>query len=188
MDFEKVLVKRVSARKYNDKIPSDEDIQKVINAALLAPIIRTHKLHLSVVTSPEVMSLAEKAAGEFFGRTEINMTIPPHCMYGAPVWIVLSGKMYDESENPQARLMNNNLFWNVGSIIENMELQATALGLANCGINTTIVAMKDRPDVKQAVGIPEGYDALASVILGYTDTDYPERNVKPELIPVSYVK
>lgn len=48
--------------------------------------------------------------------------------------------------------------------------------------------MRDKPEVKKAVGIPEGYDALASVIIGYSDSELPERKVKPELIPVSYVK
>ena len=48
--------------------------------------------------------------------------------------------------------------------------------------------MKNRPDVKKALGIPEGYDALASVIVGYSDSPLPERKVKPEFIPVSYVK
>ena len=112
MDFEKVLVKRVSARKYNDRMPDDATIQKVIDAALLAPIVHMHKLHLSVVTSHEVMKLADDAAAEFF----------------------------------------------------------------------------DKPDVKKAAGIPDGYDALASVIIGYSDTAYPERKVKPEFIPVSYVR
>ena len=109
-------------------------------------------------------------------------------MYGAPIWIILSGKIYDPKEDPQADRKNDNLFWNVGSIIENMELQATELGLASCGINTTVVAMRNRPDVKKAVGIPEGYDALASVIVGYSDAPLPERKVKPEFIPVSYVR
>ena len=186
MDFSEVLVKRVSVRKYNDRMPSDEDIQKVIDAALLSPIVRWHKLHLSVVTSPEVMALADEAAAEIFAKPDAPVKMPRPYLYGAPVWIVLSGKKYDDSQ--QGKLMNDNLFWNVGSIIENMELQATALGLASCGINTTVVAMRDRPDVRKAVGIPEGYDALASVILGYTDTNYPERTVKPELIPVSYVR
>ncbi len=102
MELEKVLVKRVSARKYNDMMPDDNAIQR-------------------------------------------------------------------EEENPQAARMNENLYWNVGSIIENMELQATALGLASCGINTTVVAMRDKPDVRKALGIPE-------------------RTVKPELIPVSYIR
>ena len=35
MDFEKVLTHRVSTRKYNDRMPDDQTIQKVIDAALL---------------------------------------------------------------------------------------------------------------------------------------------------------
>lgn len=187
MDFEKVLVNRVSTRKYNNQIPDEQSIQKIIEAALLAPIVHFHKLHLSVVTNKDVMNLADEAAAEFFEKSD-TIKMPRPYLYGAPVWIILSGKKYDEKENPQARLMNENLFWNVGSIIENMELQATALGIASCGINTTVVAMLNRPDVKKAVDIPEGYEALASVIIGYTDLKIQERNVKPELIPVSYVK
>ncbi len=188
MDFGKVLVKRVSARKYNDRMPGDDEIQKVIDAALLSPIVRWHKLHLSVVTGRNAMNMAEDAADEIFARPDAKIKMHRPYLYGAPVWIILSGKKYDEAENPQAARMNENLFWNVGSIIENMELQATALGLASCGINTTVVAMRDKPDVKKALGIPEGYDALASVVIGYSDTEYPERSVKPELIPVSYVR
>ncbi|MBQ7214546.1 MAG: nitroreductase family protein [Synergistaceae bacterium] len=74
------------------------------------------------------------------------------------------------------------------SIIENMELQAAALGLVSCGINTTVVAMRNKPEVRKAAGIPEGYDALASVIIGYAEKEAPERTVKPEFIPVSFVK
>ena len=163
MEFEKVLVKRLSARKYNNRIPDEQTIQKIIDAALLAPIVRMHKLHLSVVTSQEVMQLADDAAAEFFERLDAAINMPRPYMYGAPVWIILSGKKYDDS-TLQGELMNDNLFWNVGSIIENMELQAAALGLDSCGINTTVVGMRDRPDVRKAAGIPEGYDALASVI------------------------
>ena len=190
MDFNSVLTKRVSARKYNDKMPDDAAINKIIDAALLAPIVRMHKLHLSVVTDKAAMEKAEDAAEKFFDSPEMPVKMRRPFLYGAPVWIILAGKKYGEAENVNvnAKLMNDNLFWNVGSIIENMELQATALGLASCGINTAVVAMKDRPDVRQAVGIPDGYDALASVIIGYSDTAYPERTVKPELIPVSYVK
>ena len=188
MDFERVLTKRVSTRRYNDQVPSDEMIQKVLDAALLAPIVRWHKLHLSVVTSRDAINLAEDAAEKIFGTPDAPVKMPKPYLYNAPVWIILAGKIYDEGENPQAKLMNDNLFWNVGSIIENMELQATALGLASCGINTTVVAMRNRPDVKKAVGLPEGYDALASVVIGYSDAMQPDRKVKPELIPVSYVR
>jgi len=190
MEFEKVLVNRVSTRKYNEKMPSDEMIQKVLDAALLAPIVHLHKFHLSVVTDKNAMNLAEDAAAEIFTAPDALVKMPRPYLYNAPVWIILSGKIHDETEMPkaQAELMNNNLFWDVGTIIENMELQATDLGLAHCGINTTVVAMRGRPDVRKALNIPEGFDALASVIIGYTDLNIMERKVKPELIPVSYVK
>ena len=188
MEFEKVLTHRVSTRKYNDKMPDDESIQKIIDSALLAPIVHWHKLHLSVVTNQDAMKLADDAAAEIFAAPDTPVKMPRPYLYNAPVWIILSGKIYNENENPQAHLMNINLFWNVGSIIENMELQATNLGLASCGINTTVVAMRNRPDVRKALGIPDGYDALASVIVGYSDSPLPERKVKPEFIPVSYVK
>ena len=191
MELEKVLVKRVSTRKYNDKMPDDQAIQKVIEAALLSPIVRWHKMHLSVVTNKDAMKMAEDAAGEFFSKPEASNGPKPKTssayLYGAHVWIILSGKKYDD-DPVQGKLKNENLFWNVGSIIENMELQATALGLASCGINTTVVSINGKPEVKKALGIPEGYDALASVIIGYSDTDTPERSVKPDLIPVSYVR
>lgn len=183
MELEKVLVKRMSTRKYNDRMPSDEDIQKVIDAALLGPIVRSHKLHLSVVTNKDVMNMAEELTEKI-----VQGRMPRPYLYGAPVWIILSGKKYDEGEDPIGRVMNNNLYWNIGSLIENMELQATELGLASCGINTTIVSMNTSEEVRKAVGIPEGYDALASVILGYNDDERPDREIKPELIPVTYIR
>ena len=88
MEFEKVLTRRVSARKYTGRMPSDEEIQKVIDAALLAPIVRWHKLHLSVVTSLDAMSIAEIAADEIFGRPDSPVKMPRSYLYNAPVWII----------------------------------------------------------------------------------------------------
>lgn len=187
MTFDEILRHRASTRRYSDRMPDDEAIRKILDAALLAPIVHLHKFHMSVVTSKEVMNLAEEAAAKIFDAPDAPVRMPRPYMYGAPVWIILSGTKHDES-TPTGRLMNNNLFWNVGSIIENMELQATELGLASCGINTTVVGMMDRPDVRKAAGIPEDYAALASVIVGYPVSALPERRVKPEFIPVSYVK
>ena len=93
MEFEKVLTHRVSTRRYNDRMPDDEAIQKVIEAALLSPIVHWHKLHLSVVTSKDAMNLAEDAADEIFGRPDAPVKMPRPYMYNAPVWIILSGKV-----------------------------------------------------------------------------------------------
>lgn len=183
MEFEKVLTHRVSIRNYNSRIPDDEMIQKIIDAAHLAPIVRWHKLHLTVVTSKEAMDLADGAACEFV-KAETHRTF----MHGAPVWIIVSGEIHKDADPWTAEWKNNNLFWNVGTIIENMELQATAMGLASCQMNYTIVSLKNKPEVRKAVGIPDGYDALGSIVIGFTDDEIPERKVNPALIPVSYVR
>ncbi len=62
MTFDEILTHRVSTRKYTAQMPGGQDIQKIIDAALLAPIVHMHKFHLSVVTSPEAMALADEAA------------------------------------------------------------------------------------------------------------------------------
>ncbi|MBR1634763.1 MAG: nitroreductase family protein [Lachnospiraceae bacterium] len=183
MEFEKVLRNRASVRKYNGRMPDDETIQKVIDAALLSPIVRWHKFHLSVVTDKEVIQLAEDAANEYAKTKE-----PRKFMYGAPVWIILSGERHTDNDPVTEKMKNDNLFWNVGSIIENMELEAVSLGLASCGMNATIVAVREKPEVKKALEVPEGYDVLASVLIGYTDDEPNERQVNYGLIPVSYVK
>lgn len=183
MEFEKVLTYRASIRNYNDQLPSDDMIQKVVDAALLAPIVRWHKLHLTVVTDRNAMKLAEAAAGEF-----VKAESPRSFMHGAPVWIIVSGEKHKDADPWTAEWKNNNLFWNVGAIIENMELCATDLGLASCQMNYTIVSIANKPDVRKAVGIPDGYDALGSIVIGYSDSEIKEREVNPDLIPVSYVK
>lgn len=183
MEFETVLTCRASIRHYNERMPDEKTIQKVLDAALLAPIVRWHKLHLTVVTNKEAMDLADAAACEFV-KAETHRTF----MHGAPVWIIVSGEKHRDPDPWTQEWKNNNLFWNVGAIIENMELQATALGLASCQMNYTIVSIADKPEVRKAVGIPDGYDALGSIVIGYSDDEMPEREVNRELIPVSFVR
>ena len=77
--------------------------------------------------------LAEDAADVIFQSPDAQIKMTRPYMYNAPVWIIFSAKLHDENETPNYELMNVNLLWNVGSIIENMELRATDLGLASCG-------------------------------------------------------
>lgn len=191
MEFEKVLKNRVSTRRYLDKMPSEEDIRNILDAALLGPVER-HKIHITVVTNKKSMEMAEEAAEKVIGSA-----MPRPYLYGAPVWIVMSGKKYREGDPcaplhiesmdaNMAQRINENLFWMIGSIIENMCLAATNRGLANCAINTTVVSLLGNTKVKDAVGIPSGYEPLASLIVGYPANPVRERAVRPDRIPISY--
>ena len=59
MEFEKVLKNRVSTRRYLDKMPSEEDIRSILDAALLGPVER-HKIHITVVTNKKSMEMRKK--------------------------------------------------------------------------------------------------------------------------------
>ncbi len=182
MDFENVLTRRSSVRSYTDRMPDAETIEKIINAGLLSPIVRWHNFHITVVTNKEAIKIAEDNANVYMKSKSYRKY-----MYDAPVWIILSGIRHKDDDPVKQEKKNNNLMWNAGSIIENMELQAVAMGLACCGMNSTITAMSDKPDVRKAVGIPDGYDALASLIVGYSDEFVAEREVNKDLIPVTFL-
>ena len=51
-----------------------------------------------------------------------------------------------------------------------------------------MLSIANKPEVRKAVGIPDGYDALGSIVIGFSDDEVPERKVNAELIPVSYVR
>lgn len=182
MEFETVLRKRISVRKYTSEVPSEEKTGKIVEAALLGPVVSRHHLHLSVIRNKEIMKNAERNADAFFHRNE-----PGSYLYDAPVWIVLSGRKYREDDAETNQMWNNNLYWNIGSLIENMHLQAAAEGLAACAVNSVIVAMQNSPEVRKAAGIPEGYDALASIVIGFAAKETEEREVNREKIPAVYI-
>jgi len=181
MEFAQVLRMRQSVRQYNDRMVEQEDIRRIIDAALLGPVVRRHQLHLSVIRDRSVMKAAEQDADEFFQKEDGVY------LYNAPVWIILSGRKYREMSPENNLMWNNNLYWNTGSLIENMELQAAELGLCSCSVNSVIAAMQNRPGIRTRLGIPEGFDALGSLVIGYPDTAAEQRSVNPELIGVTYI-
>lgn len=90
-----------------------------------------------------------------------------------------------------------NIFYNAGTLIvicgkplgefvvadcwlaaENLMLAATALGLGTCCIGFALPALH-APDVKRELGIPDGTDAYAAVIVGVPLADTPAVPRKP---------
>lgn len=47
--------------------------------------------------------------------------------------------------------------------------------------------MQNSPEVRKAAGIPEGYDALASIVIGFAAKETEEREVNREKIPAVYI-
>lgn len=57
MEFEKVLKNRVSTRRYLDKMPSEENIRSILDAALLGPVERQKRSSVLPCPGPIFMEL-----------------------------------------------------------------------------------------------------------------------------------
>lgn len=192
MQLLEAMQKRKSVRKFNGETPTKEQIEAVLEAGYLAPALFTTKdAHISVITDKQLLRDLDAAACKKFGSVLDNMGVK-NTLYGAPVYILFSGKL--ATELPQGweflRLENihRNVYWAMGSVMQNMQLRATELGLASCLINTVVVTLFDEPELAKRAGIPEGYSPLCSIVLGRSDEKLDEvRNAQKEHYKISYI-
>ena len=192
MELLEAMQKRKSVREFNGQMPAKEEIEAVLEAAYLAPALFTTKdAHISVVTDKELLRELDAAAVKKFGKSLESMGVK-NTLYDAPVYILFSGRLVEEL--PQGweflRLENihRNVYWAMGSIMQNMQLRATSLGLSSCLVNTVVVTLFDEPELAKKAGIPEGYSPLCSIVLGKSDKISDElRKPKNEHYKVSYI-
>lgn len=185
MELQEALAKRASLRKFTGEMPTDAEIGAVLDAAYLGPVLAFHDMRISVITNPELLKEAQEN-GEAFNRMD-----NPAYMYGAPVWILLSAKRHTENmpNTPYtADMLNANMYWTLGSIIQNMHLKAVELDLAACPMNTTVVALGDNAALRRRLGIPDGHIAAGSIVIGKGTQGYKERPVNPALLPTVFLK
>jgi len=155
MEFEEVVRLRRSCRKYTDKQVSDEDLQKILDAAQLAPIAGGDysMTHITVVQDGSFLKEIDEACEIV---TPSGKRILP--LYGAPTIIVLSvtGPSKDSIE-----------YSNVGCAIENMTLEATNLGLGSVYLWGWLHKLRKQPELIAKFNLPEGYSIISAMAVGY---------------------
>ena len=158
MEFSKVISTRCSCRSYTEEPVSDAQLQAVLAAGNAAPVGMGayQTVYLTVIRNRGFLDAVSKAAGAFLKRD----TDP---LYGAPVVILVSAK---PGIPPTIE------FQNTGTIIENMMLAATELGLGSCFLMGPMIAFSD-PALRARLGLPEGYEPLIGVALGYAAGERP---------------
>lgn len=148
MSVFEVLKKRRSIRKYQNKPVEEEKINKVLEAARLAPSANNQQpCSFIVVTKPEVRESLRSA-------------------YKAD-WFVQAPAVIVGCANPkEAWRRGGEEYWKVDSAIamENLILAATDLGLGTCW-----VAAFDENQIKKALNIPRDIRVVAMTPLGYPD-------------------
>ncbi|MCL2632407.1 MAG: nitroreductase family protein [Coriobacteriia bacterium] len=176
MQFNEVILRRRTTRSYLPDQIKPEDLKTILTAAHLAPIAGAEytNTHLTVVQDQTLLDelreacMVRRSDGE--GLRDF--------FYGAPTVIFLSvnGISKDLIE-----------YSNVACAIENMLLAATSLDLGSTYLWGVIQRqLKRQPDMIAKLQLPEGYELLSAVGLGYPTEPLVQREAI-EYLSVNYL-
>ena len=165
MDFEKVLRLRQTVRAYTDKKVSDEDLEQILQAAQMAPLAAgdDKTTHLTVVKDEALMEEIREVC--MLTSKKNGRKVDP--FYGARTVIFVSAT--DVSDDHIE-------YCNAGCVIENMLLQAAALGLGGTYIWGCLRKLRASQAVVEKLGLPEGYEILSAMAVGYPAEQVEERD------------
>ncbi len=148
MDFYETVKRRRSYRVYKSDIPEDDKVNRIINAARLAPTwANMQGMHYIVVKDPETVKRVWKAVGQTKKFVE------------APMYVVGVISESGSGKNP-----NGIKYFplDCGICFEHLILAATAEGLATCWIGWF-----NELKVKEVLEIPKHFRVMALTPLGY---------------------
>lgn len=164
MELKDAMNKRKSIRTYTGEMISDEQLKHILKAAYAAPVggARYHTVHMTIVKGRKMMDKIDENAAKMFHKEGIKPT------YNAPMMIIFSIKDPGNEKVTSA---------DPGFILENMCLAAVEVNAGACIIYGATVAIDMNEEFKKELGIPEGYTALGSLILGQTTETYTTREI-----------
>lgn len=170
--FETISSRR-SVREYKEEQLGDEELQKILDAGIMAPTARGEQpWHFTIIQNREIIKeisdgskeLMKNSGDEFFERIGNS---PIDISHGAPTLIIVSGKT--GSSNIQA---------DCGAATQNILLAAEAMDIGSCWIGLVAWYFKLEENVSK-LNIPRGYEVLYGISLGYKikeNEKAPERN------------
>ncbi|MFX0007032.1 MAG: nitroreductase family protein [Promethearchaeota archaeon] len=148
MEFYEVVKKRRSFRVYKPDMPEEEKVQRILEAARLAPTwANMQGVQYIIVKEPENVTAVWKAIGQ-----EIKFT-------DAPMFIVGLISPLGSGTNKSGEKYYGVDF---GICFEHLILAAAAEGLATCWIG-----MFNEEKIKNILNIPKKYKVMGLTPLGY---------------------
>lgn len=177
MNTLKTIYSRKSIRSFNGKSVTEAEIREILKAAYAAPIGRAmyDTLGLTVICSKEFLCKWEKAVADTVGNP--NM----HPFYGAPTVVLVSSLL---NETP----MDNVNYSNAATIVQNMALAATELGVGACHIWGAVSVLNANAELKAELKIPDGMTPCCAIALGKTDEKYETREIPEDRIKTEFIK
>jgi len=191
MDFDEVVVKRRSIRKFSEERVPEKVLNKVLDAGRWAPSAgNSQPWRFIVVTDVDVKKRIAEIFTEFSRKAWAKLS-PERARYLAarggswdkssvakiPVLIVVC---YEVSE----RMKEEFVLVSAWCAIENMLLGATAEGLGSCIY--TFYGVEEENMLKEMLRVPERYRIAAIIQLGYSAAEPPAPSRKTLDEIVSY--
>lgn len=197
MEFNKVLELRQSTRKYKPEQITEEQLACLINAANRAPVgsNKYEDVHLTVVQNQDIILKMCEAAWERFAKRQkleevagdtIDKTKKPqnrmNLFYGAPTVIFVSHRV---------QTLQPGIEWaNVTSVVNQMHLAATDMGLGSVYMWGALESMRMIPELDHTdlLGLPDGFEPLLAIAVGYPEDELQARPMRHEAITLNTLK
>ena len=157
MNTLEAIAKRVSVRNYKPEQISEESLQTILKAGMAAPVGSGayDTLHLTVVQDMGILNEIGDAVTELVAKVlgrRMNKN------FGAPTMIVVSAR---QGHMPGIEMAN------AATVLENMALAATDLGIDNIIWGGASAVIAQNPGLREKLQIPEGFNPALVASFGY---------------------
>jgi nitroreductase len=179
MEAIQAIYERRATRRYTGETIDDPVVRELIEAAIQAPSAVNRQPWAFVIVQNEVLlrRISDIALDSIRDLPELHLVPGPFheaiekgefdIFYGAGTLILLCAKEgYEHAD------------WDVCFAAQNLMIAARARGLGSCPIGFAWPAL-ERPEVREALGIPTGYRPIMPLVVGPVDAFPPGPGRKP---------
>lgn len=161
MEFNDVLLKRRSIRKYKKQVVKHDDIVTMIEAARLAPSWKNSQVtRYYVIESEDRLHKVKSALADF---NQENVQDAPVLIVSS---IVRNRSGFNRDGTPVNELENGWGYYDCGLHNMNLLLKATELGLS-----TLVMGIRDAKAIVDILNIPENESVVSVIAVGYSNSE-----------------
>ena len=160
-----VIHNRRSVREYKSKQLKDEEIEKILDAGIMAPTAKAEEpWHFTVIQNKELLKEINETTLEIMKNSEDEFLKSiaksgRNILHNAPTVIVVSGKK--EASHMLA---------DCSAAIQNMLLAAEGLNIGSCWIGLLASYFKEKENIAN-LKVPKGYVPLYGISFGFKAND-----------------
>lgn len=177
MNTLEAIYSRRTIRNFNGEDLSENELNEILKAAYAAPVGRARydTLSLIVIQNKELLDTWEKAAGNAMQNPDM------HPFYGAPIVVLVCSAVGEG-------MMENVNHSNAATVVENMALAATELGVGACHIWGAVGVLNSDEELKAKMNISEEMIPFCAIALGKFDGKYEIRDIPNNRIKTKFIK